>query len=423
MKGKWQQSRLGDVASIKYGYTAKASASGSGPKFLRITDIQNNTVNWGDVPTCEISSADFKKHRLQAEDMVFARTGATTGKSYRIVAAPEAVPASYLIRVRVTNEALYSNFLELFFQSEEYWSQIKKGTSGSAQGGFNASKLSELMIEFPRLKEQKRIVAILDEAFAGIDTAIANTEKNLANARELFESYLNAVFSQRGDPVKNARNVAGWEDVYLECIFAVGSSKRVLKSQWKTSGVPFYRGREVTKLAAAGSVENELFISEELFSEFKTKYGVPETGDILITAIGTIGNSYVVKPKDRFYFKDASVLWLSKKSDDDSNFVNYWLKSNQFKGQLEKDNGATVDTLTIGKLKSARIGIPRLPEQKRIVAVLDELSTESRRLETLSQQKLTALAELKQCLLQKAFSGELTADAADAVDTVKAALA
>lgn len=163
-----------------------------------------------------------------------------------------------------------------------------------------------------------------------------------------------------------------WKNVSLGELFSVGSSKRVLKAQWQTSGVPFYRGREITKLAMHGSVDNELFISEELFSEFEEKYGVPEPGDIVITAIGTIGNSYIVKPGDRFYFKDASVLWLSKKSDVDSRFVNYWLKSPRFKRQLDKGNGATVDTLTISRLKSARIKIPPLPEQKRIVAILDE---------------------------------------------------
>jgi len=163
-----------------------------------------------------------------------------------------------------------------------------------------------------------------------------------------------------------------WKGVKLENLFKVGSSRRVLKSQWQTSGVPFYRGREITRLAIHGSVDNELFISEDLLSELKQKFGVPADGDIVITAIGTIGNAYVVRPKDRFYFKDASVLWLAKRSEIDSDFVNYWLQSPQFKCQLAKGNGATVDTLTITKLKSAEILVPPNSEQKRIVAILDE---------------------------------------------------
>lgn len=155
-------------------------------------------------------------------------------------------------------------------------------------------------------------------------------------------------------------------------LFRVGSSKRILKSQWQSAGVPFYRGREITRLAADGFVDNELFISESLYAELSGKYGVPDVDDIMVTAIGTIGNSYVVKTGDRFYFKDASVLWLKQKAEVSSEFINYWLKSDQFIGQLDKGNGATVDTLTIQKLQSVCIELPPLPLQLRIVAILDE---------------------------------------------------
>lgn len=160
--------------------------------------------------------------------------------------------------------------------------------------------------------------------------------------------------------------------VKLGELFRIGSSKRVLQSQWKTEGVPFYRGREITRLAENGFVNNELFISEELYSEYRSKSGVPVTGDIMITAIGTIGNSYVVREDDSFYFKDASVLWLHRTSDVSSEFINYWLKSPLFLEQLDRGNGATVDTLTIQKLQSVEISVPSFPEQRRIVAILDE---------------------------------------------------
>lgn len=164
----------------------------------------------------------------------------------------------------------------------------------------------------------------------------------------------------------------GWEIKRLGDLFQIGSSKRVLKSQWKAEGVPFYRGREVTRLAACGSVDNKLFISEEHFATLSEQYGVPSTGDLLITAIGTIGNSYIVRSGDRFYFKDASVLWLKRTSEIRSEFVNLWLKSPAFYSQLDRGNGATVDTLTIKKLQSVEIPIPPLAEQRRIVALLDE---------------------------------------------------
>ncbi len=155
-------------------------------------------------------------------------------------------------------------------------------------------------------------------------------------------------------------------------LFRVGSSKRVLKSQWQSEGVPFYRGREITRLANDGSVENELFISESLYTELASQNGVPDAGDIMVTAIGTIGNSYVVRKDDRFYFKDASVLWLKKTASVSSEFINYWLKSDLFFGQLDRGNGATVDTLTIQKLQAVVLDLPPPPDQRRIVAILDE---------------------------------------------------
>ena len=141
-----------------------------------------------------------------------------------------------------------------------------------------------------------------------------------------------------------------WETVKLGDLFKIGSSKRVLKSEWKDNGVPFYRGREITTLSRVGSVDNELFISEEHFSELKSKYGVPQKDDLLVTAIGTIGNTYIVREQDKFYFKDASVLWLKKIKDVNSRYVNFWFKSSSFFKQLEVGNGATVDTLSISKL-------------------------------------------------------------------------
>lgn len=160
--------------------------------------------------------------------------------------------------------------------------------------------------------------------------------------------------------------------VALGDLYQIRSSKRVLKSQWKTEGVPFYRGREITRLAADSFVENELFISEEHFAELAGQSGIPKTGDIVITAIGTIGNAHIVRDFDRFYFKDASVLWMKRTSDVSSQFINLWLKSPLFFDQLDRGNGATVDTLTIQKLQSVRLCVPSPAEQQRIVAILDE---------------------------------------------------
>ena len=195
MKKGWESKELKAVSAINYGYTESASADPVGPRFLRITDIQNDCVDWENVPYCKIEKEDLRKYRLERGDIVFARTGATTGKSFLVCDPPkDTVFASYLIRLRLLDKELLPDFVSLFFQTAGYWQTIKEGSSGSAQGGFNATKLGALSIPFPPLPEQQRIVAILNEAFDGIAAAKANTEKNLQNARALFESHLQSVF-------------------------------------------------------------------------------------------------------------------------------------------------------------------------------------------------------------------------------------
>ncbi|MGY1519316.1 restriction endonuclease subunit S [Luteimonas sp. A482] len=284
-----------------------------------------------------------------------------------------------------------------FLDPKFFYYQMHRARPDSLGYARHYRLLRESCITYPALDEQRRIVTLLDDAFAGIATAKANAEKNLRSAREVFTCEL----AQRFISNENTRNVA------MRDLFDVGSSKRVLKSEWKTSGVPFYRGREVTRLSTCGSVENELFISEKHFAELKSRYGAPDSGDIVITAIGTIGNTHIVRDSDCFYFKDASVLWLKKASDVLSEFVNYWLKSPCFTEQMDKGNGATVDTLTIQKLASVRLDVPPLQQQEYIVRKLDELRGETRQLESVYTRKLAALDELKQSLLHQAFSGQL----------------
>ncbi len=163
----WPLVALGDVAEgIDYGLTASASTAPVGPKFLRITDIQDDAVDWSTVPYCEAPSSKLAKAKIKPGDIVFARTGATTGKSFLIRNAPDSsVFASYLIRVRPSakTDAVY---LSHFFRSAGYWSQISNRTRGAAQGGVNATSLGEINVPLPPLAEQRRIAGILDAADA-----------------------------------------------------------------------------------------------------------------------------------------------------------------------------------------------------------------------------------------------------------------
>jgi len=160
LKG-WEDVNVGDVCEKpQYGYTESAKLEAIGPKFLRITDIQNGNVNWENVPYCFCD--DVGKYQLKNGDIVFARTGATVGKSYLIKNSPEnAVFASYLIRLRATGKIL-PDFLYYFFQSPDYWRQISHGQVGGAQPNVNGTKLAKIKFPLPPLPEQQKIVKYLD---------------------------------------------------------------------------------------------------------------------------------------------------------------------------------------------------------------------------------------------------------------------
>jgi len=192
----WVEITLSNLSEINYGYTESASFENTGPKFLRITDIQNNSVDWSAVPYCPIEPKNLLKYKLENGDIVFARTGATTGKSYLIDNPPESVFASYLIRVRLIAENLLPSFLNMFFQTRLYWENIRTGISGSAQGGFNATKLGELVIPFPNsIDEQKSLISKIENFSTETQHLESIYKKKLAAIEELKKSLLHKAFS------------------------------------------------------------------------------------------------------------------------------------------------------------------------------------------------------------------------------------
>jgi type I restriction enzyme, S subunit len=375
MMSGWEEKKLGEVAKATYGYTESASYKEIGPKFLRITDIQNDGVNWETVPFCKISNADLGKYTLKDGDIVFARTGATTGKCFLIRKPPTAVFASYLIKLHITEKGLLPDYLVLFFQTKTYWDTINAGVSGSAQGGFNATKLSELKIPLPPLPEQKRIVAILDEAFSGIARAKEIAEKNLANAKEVFNSYLHSI-STKKRPLGESVNI--------------------------TTG----------KLDSNAAVENGKYpfftCSRQIFAIDKFAF---DCEAILLAGNNAVGDFNVKHYKGKFNaYQRTYVLTIKDEKAIQYRHLYYqMLKSlKEFK---EKSVGAGTKFLKLGMIQDLEIALPSFQEQTVIVSSLDDLLEKSQKLESIYRQKLASLEELKKSILAKAFSGALTGTA------------
>lgn len=235
---------------------------------------------------------------------------------------------------------------------------------------FWISEYSKIKIPLPPLEIQEQIVVELDSYQNIIDGA----KQIITNWKPKIDI----------DPK--------WEKAKLGEVCEIGSSKRVFESEWKNDGVPFYRAREIVKLANQGFVDNKLFISEEMFRDYSKKYGAPQSGDLMVTGVGTLGICYLVKDEDRFYFKDGNILWLKnfiKKAD--SGYIQHLFEDNFVKDQIRANAaGGTVGTYTITGAKNTIIPLPSLEIQEQIVEKI-----EAERTLVDSTKKLIEIYELK----------------------------
>ncbi len=161
----WEWERWGNISqSIQYGYNAPAKSNGR-IKMVRISDIQNNTVKWDTVPYCDIGETEIDAYLLKPNDILFARTGGTVGKSFLVIEIIEpAIYAGYLIRTRYSQN-INPQYLKYFMESELYWSQLRLGTIATAQPNCNGQTLSKMLLPIPPKSEQDRIVKEIDKIF------------------------------------------------------------------------------------------------------------------------------------------------------------------------------------------------------------------------------------------------------------------
>jgi len=366
---------------------------------LRITDIQDNAVNWKTVPHTDFDEAKVSDYLLSDGDILFARTGATVGKSYLVHGIKcKAIYASYLIRVQTFKDVL-PEYVKRFFESGFYWEQIQGSSVGIGQPNVNGTILSQLMIPIPPKEEQYRIVEnlrswlsvvdVIEDGKESFQTSIKQAKSKILDlaihgklvpqdptdepARELLKR-INSKAEITCDNPQYGKLPDGWCMTNIGSLFEAVSAKRVLKSEWKNKGIPFYRAREIVQLNKEGFADKDLFVSEEHYAELKEKYGVPICDDIMISAVGSIGYTYIVRKEDVFYYKDASVLCLKNTNHWNPTFFTIWLASPFLQEQMYKNSkGTTVDTITLEKLKGYALPFPPLNEQQRIVAKIEEL--------------------------------------------------
>lgn len=254
----------------------------------------------------------------------------------------------------------------------------------------------------PHVLAQDLRNAVLQAAMSGRLTQQLDTD-SLISVPEIQDDY--------EEPFEIPNN---WKFVYLGDVFNIRSSSRVHQADWRSEGIPFYRAREVVKLSENGFVDNELFISEELYDRFSKSSGVPHPGDLLVSGVGTLGATYIVKDTDRFYYKDASVLCFENINKQNSQFAKYLLQAPYMIQQIYDPSafGTTVATLTMKRANLFVVALPPVEEQARIVARVDELMAkidEYEKIETqLTELKKAFPGNMKDAILQAAMQGKLT---------------
>ena len=378
---------LGEIStSIQYGFTASASIENVGPKFLRITDIQDGNVNWDTVPFCLCDNPE--KYLLGDGDIVFARTGATTGKSFMIENAPKAVFASYLIRLRLKPK-FFPKFVYYFFQSAKYWREISKNIVGSTQGGFNASKLSDIEISIPDFKTQKKIAETLQQ----IDVAIQKRKQ----ANQLTEQFLQSTFIEMfGDPETNPKN---WSEGIINDVVEYSEYGTSYKSNHDKLGYPVLG---MSNISYDGQLDlskiNFVELNNEDFKKLKL-----EKGDIIFNRT----NSTDLVGKTTYWNHNIEAvlasylvkLRLNKKFNPIC--FSFLLNSSYFKKIFMKRCKKAVGQSNISPtfLKEFPIYIPPLPLQKKFATLAEQVE----KLRTKQKESEKELENLFQSLMQKYF--------------------
>jgi len=412
----WRWVRWGDLSqSIQYGYNAPAQDVGR-IKMVRISDIQDGKVLWDTVPYCEIREEEIPTYLLQKNDILFARTGGTVGKSYLVKDVPEeSIYAGYLIRTRYSS-LLCPEYMKYFMESLLYWNQLRNGTIATAQPNCNGKTLSKMILPLPPLAEQKRIVAKIEELLLHVDHYAAAYEKleqfNAKFPEDMKKSVLQ--YAIQGKLVEQREEEGTGEELYRQI---QAEKKRLIKEgkikkekplpeiaedeipfdipgSWKwvrigtvatiLGGKRIPAGRKLSSNDTGYiyirvsdmkdgyvSTENLQYVPEDIFPSI-SKYIIHKE-DVFITVAGTIGRVGKIPPEldganltenaDRLVFSLMDQDWLIKCMQSS-------LVQNQIADATTK---VGQPKLAIIRIQNMLIPLPPLSEQKRIVAKLEEI--------------------------------------------------
>lgn len=284
-------------------------------------------------------------------------------------------------------------FIYFIFQNIDWLSYNEAGGIPS----LSKTTISKIESYVPSLPEQQKIA----DCLSSLDELIEVESQRLEALKKHKKGLMQQLFPAEGETVPQLRfpefwDDGEWEEKNLGDVAFLTSSKRVHLADYVSKGIPFYRGKEISLLKSQNPIEDILYISEEQYEEIKEKYGVPQIGNILITAVGTLGNVYCISSNEKFYFKDGNLIWLKDISENPI-FLEILLDFYRDK-VLASAIGSSQKALTISALNKLTLKFPVKPEQHKIADCLssldEQVATQSQQIETLKVHKKGLMQQL-----------------------------
>jgi len=391
----WVETTLGEVCDLLDCLHKTPKYSTTGLPMVRVTDVENGILN---TIKClrvndEIFKAFSKSYEPKIGDIVFTRVG-SFGLS-AIVKREEKFCIGQNTTLIISN-GINSFFLFYYLISSAARYQIEGLSSGSTQPTISMASIRKIILPLPPLPEQKAIAKILTAFDDKIDLLHRQNKTLEAIAQTLFKEW----FGKESD---------NWELIKISKFVEISSSKRIFHGEYVDNGIPFYRSKEIIELSTKPDISTELFISKERFDKIKNKFDVPIKGDILLTAVGTLGVSFQVRDNNPFYFKDGNLIWFKNFNEQlTSDFLYNWLKLKSTQSQLGIISiGSTQKALTIASIKELEIPFIKNSIKRR---EFNELLKSSLNKVNHNQFQILTLKKTRDTLLPKLMSGQIRVD-------------
>jgi type I restriction enzyme S subunit len=398
VKAGWPRKRISEIAQHSLGKMLdKAKNKGVPQPYLRNLNVRWFEFDLSDVLEMRFLPEETARYTAVKGDVLVCEGGYPG----RAAIWDHNVPIYFqkaLHRVRF-HEPERNKWFLYYLYSRDLDGTLKENFNGAGIQHFTGETLAQFELPLPLLSEQHRIVAILDEAFDGIATAKANAEQNLQNARALFESHLQTVFTERGE---------GWISTTLGKatggVFTGPFGSLLHKSDYVTGGIPLVNPAHITAIGIEPDMRKT--VSEET-AQCLSSYIIRE-GDIVIGRRGEMGRCALVTDVEDGWLCGTGSFFIKPSERCDPGYLVRFLRSDACKQTLESiAGGAVMPNLSNTDLGNLPIDLPPLERQKAILGEIEVLAEETQHLESLYRQKLAALDELKKSLLHQAFSGQL----------------